>query len=49
MAFNGTAFCSYEKQNIKWMQSRAYDLKQPTGCADNEQIFVTESVYNLKQ
>lgn len=40
MVFNEIAFCSYEKQDAKWKQFHAYDLKQQTKCSDNELIFL---------
>lgn len=40
MIFNEIAFYSCERQNIKWMQFHAYDLKQQTECSENEQVFV---------
>lgn len=46
MVSNEIAFCGYEKQNIKWMQFCAYDLKQPTGHSDNEQIFVIIFIFS---
>ena len=40
MIFNEIAFCSNEKQNNKWRQFHACDLKQQTRCSDNELVFV---------
>lgn len=45
MIFNEIALCRYEKQNIKWRQFHACDLKQQTRCSDSELIFVIIFVF----
>lgn len=40
MIFNEIAFYRCERQNIKWMQFHAYDLKKQIECSENEQVFV---------
>lgn len=48
MVFSDIEFCRYEKQNIKWMQFHAHELKQKARCSDSEHIFVIFIFYKMR-